>query len=82
MARLARAAHLSIEGVVYDSTEFQFVGSELYEQDIPLTSLRTGAPSPGGSIFSAEQLEAFRGQAADLNAAERGDQAAFYLRRM
>lgn len=74
ITRLARAAHLVIEKVVYDSSEFQFVGSELYEQGVPLASSRESRVSP-------QQLEAFRRQAAVLNATERGDQAAFYLRK-
>lgn len=71
--RLAARAGLTVERIDYDSTEFQFTGSELYRRDVPLTQLPT-AYSPG-------QLRHFRREARRLNRLGRGDQAAFYLRK-
>jgi SAM-dependent methyltransferase len=73
LARLAEQAGLVVTDVVYDSTEFQFTGSELYRRDRPLTELATA--------YSSAELRAFRRRADALNAEHRGDQAAFYLRR-
>lgn len=71
---LAEAVGLHVERIVFDSTRFQFEGSELYRQDRPLTEL-----SP--ETFSRRRRREFSRQARRLNAARRGDQAAFYLRK-
>jgi SAM-dependent methyltransferase len=81
MWRLAEAAGLSVDRVVDDSTEFQFLGSELYVRDIPLRSEGTLGLDAKGSIFSLEEVQAFRRLAAELNVKGRGDQAAFYLKK-
>ena len=70
---LAGEAGLALEHVEFDSTEFQFMGSELYRRDMPLSAL--------ASAFSPRQVRHFRNQARRLNAERRGDQAAIYLRR-
>jgi len=71
---LAEAAGLVVEHVEYDSTEFQFTGSERYRRDLPLLG---NEPLD----FPPEQVAAWARLAADLNARGEGDQAAFYLRR-
>ena len=71
---LARRAGLRLEHVVYDSTGFQFEGSELYRRDATLREI-------GGPAFSRWQRWAFALRARRLNAQGRGDQAAFYLRK-
>lgn len=75
MRRLAEGAGLRIEQVVYDSTLFQFAGSELYRRDIPL---KDAALHP----LSRLQRMKYAARARRLNAQKRGDQAAFYLRAM
>jgi len=72
--RLGEGAGLRLEAVEHDSTEFQFTGSELYRRDIPL---RAADPSR----FGRAELRRFRSRARELNAAGRGDQAAFYFRK-
>jgi SAM-dependent methyltransferase len=69
---VAERAGLTVERVEYDSTEFQFLGSELYERDISLSEL-----SLAGS--AAKRREHVR-RARRLNLEGRGDQASFYLR--
>ena len=73
LERLADAEGLRLERVVYDSTAFQFEGSELYRRDIPLSEYSRGR-------FTRSQRRDFAARAAALNAEGRGDQAAFYLR--
>lgn len=65
---------LMVEKAVYDSTSFQFSGSEQYLQNIPLMAKR-----PENSIFTKQQMRQWAREARRLNAAGRGDQAVFYL---
>jgi SAM-dependent methyltransferase len=74
LTRLAGDAGLRVDAVVFDSDTFQFVGSELYRRDRPLSALATA-----GGGWWRNAVYAWR--ARRLNAAGRGDQAAFYLRR-
>jgi SAM-dependent methyltransferase len=77
---LAQAAGLKIVDVVYDSTAFQFWGSEQYRRDIPLRDPRSYLMNPDASPFTRTEIEVFEARARQLNAEGRGDQAAFYLR--
>lgn len=78
---LARAAGFRIERVIYDSTEWQFWGSEQFQQGIPMDSERSYRHNPRGSIFTRRRIRQFRREARRLNADERGDSAAFILRK-
>jgi len=78
---LAKKAGLVIKDIVFDSTEFQFLGSEQYKRDIPLMAENSYSVNPKKSIFTAEQIEEFRKIAKELNMNKQGDQAAFYLMR-
>lgn len=73
LRRLSERAGMRVMHVEYDSTELQFMGSELYSRDIPLSAL--------GTAFTAADRRRFRRQARRLNAQGRGDQVAIYLRR-
>ena len=77
--RIADRAGMTLQEVVYDSSELQFVGSEQYRRDIPLLSDRSFVVDPSRSIFAGAEIRAFRKRARELNEAKRGDQAAFYL---
>ena len=59
-----------------DSTEFQFVFSELYTRNIP-----ANAPHAQRDIFSRSQIADFAQTAQHLNAAGQGDQGVFYIRK-
>lgn len=78
---LAREAGFDVANVRYDSTAFQFWGSEQYRQDIPLLDERSYLVNPEKSIFSEAQMARFTEQARRWNEAGKGDQAVFYLRR-
>jgi SAM-dependent methyltransferase len=73
LSLLAARAGLHLEHMEYDSTEFQFTGSELYARDVPLGALNAS--------YTASQLRGYRRTAKRLNRERRGDQAAFYLRK-
>jgi SAM-dependent methyltransferase len=79
LGMLAAAAGFRVAEVVYDSTGFQFAGSEQYRRDMPLFDPASFAVSPPGALFSEERLQEFEARAAELNRAGEGDQACFYL---
>jgi SAM-dependent methyltransferase len=79
LERLAGGAGLRIEAVHFDSSAFQFWGSELYRRGIPLASRSAGGRSPRHH-FSRRELREFRRRAEQLNREGRGDSACFYLR--
>ncbi len=76
---LAEKAGLQVVEVLYDSTAKQFISSEQYRQDIPLQE----KPPRTVSSFFKRKLDKWKyGQRAKkLNAENRGDQAAFFLRK-
>jgi hypothetical protein len=76
---LAERTGFELYKLTYDSTHFQFTGSEKYLKDIPLS-----APKPKGlknSIQRKSNNYKFDQQAKVLNKEGRGDQAAFFLRK-
>jgi len=78
--RLAGESGFDVVDVVYDSTAFQFWGSEQYRRDIPLFDAKSYRVNPAASPFNPAQIEAYEARARSLNAESRGDQACFYLR--
>ena len=78
---LSRDAGLTIEDITFDSTAFQFWGSEQYKRDIPLRAETSYAVSPGKSIFTAKQIAQYERMAKELNKIQQGDQAVFHLKR-
>ncbi len=78
---LASETGFTVAQVSFDSTAFQFWGSEQYQQDIPLIDERSYFVNPQNSIFSAPQLKEFSRKATELNERKEGDQAIFYLRK-
>lgn len=76
---LAEKTNLNLEKIVYDSTAFQFWGSEQYLKGIPLISEQSYNIAPSNSIFSTAEIKIFKQKTKKLNIENRGDQAAFYL---
>jgi SAM-dependent methyltransferase len=81
MEILAERAGLRLGKVVFDSTEFQFWGSEQYQRDIPLHDARS-------QLSLLKRLRAFgkmrsqRQQAKGLNAQGAGDAACFHFQKI
>jgi len=73
MELLVNKAGLILDHVQFDSTEFQFVGSEKYKRSLPLD-----APA---DFLSKSEIRAFRKKASVLNKNKQGDTASFYLRK-
>jgi SAM-dependent methyltransferase len=79
MGHLARAGGFVVERVLYDSTAFQFWGSEQYRLGLPLLAQESYAVNRRASVFSRSQIAAFEVRARILNAQEDGDPACFIL---
>jgi 2-polyprenyl-3-methyl-5-hydroxy-6-metoxy-1,4-benzoquinol methylase len=76
---LAEKAGFVLKEVIYDSSEFQFVGSEQYLKDIPLRAENSYYQNPSKSIFTEKQIKEFQVRANTLNKQKDGDAACFYL---
>jgi hypothetical protein len=71
--------NLKIDDIIWDSTSFQFWGSEQYLKNIPLRSGLSYADNQNKSIFSPNQIQEFEVKAKELNRNKCGDQAAFFI---
>lgn len=76
MIIVAAEAGFKLKKVIYDSTDFQFIGSEAYLRDIPLIEYYSGV-----DIFSCDQKKIFAREAERLNEINDGDSACFYFRK-
>ncbi|WP_299500630.1 class I SAM-dependent methyltransferase [Mucilaginibacter sp.] len=78
---LADKTGFILEDVNYDSTAFQFWGSELYKRDIALVKPDTKEYVTAKDFFSADEIAGYEISAEELNSQNQGDQAIFYLRK-
>jgi SAM-dependent methyltransferase len=76
---LIQEAGLVVKDVVFDSLAFQFWGSEQYKRGIPLLAADSYSVNPQRSVFTREEMRAFRQMAAAANRAGQGDQASLYV---
>ncbi len=81
LAILTKKSGLIMEDAIFDSTEFQFWGSELYKRGIPLKTLNSQLINPIGRVFTTKDLAEYRKLAAKLNRIREGDQASFIFRK-
>ena len=72
---LAERLGFNLVNVRWNSTEFQFWGSEQYVRDTPLMSRESYVFGPRKSMFTRSQIRRYRRMAAKLNNDGRGDQA-------
>lgn len=78
---LAEKTGFQLSEVVYDSTEFQFWGSEQCLRGIPLRGSHSLAQNRHVSTFTGDELRAFKRRARELNENRDGDQACFFFYR-
>jgi SAM-dependent methyltransferase len=76
---LSEKAGLKVADIQFDSTENQFLHSELYLRNIPLKSRARYLDDTKDRLFSEKQIEEYRARAVELNEKMQGDQACFYL---
>jgi SAM-dependent methyltransferase len=81
MVMIAEKAGLKIEKIEYDSTAFQFWGSEQYKNDIPLNHSLSFQVNPRTSLFKKGEIKKFKRMAGELNSDRKGDQAVFFIKR-
>ena len=74
----AGRAGLRVDRVVFDSSEFQFWGSEQYARDIPLSDPRS-LRSFRQRLKHLRAVRRWRREARELNRRNEGDQACFHL---
>jgi 2-polyprenyl-3-methyl-5-hydroxy-6-metoxy-1,4-benzoquinol methylase len=79
---LASKSGLVLKKFFYDSTDFQFWGSEQYINDIPLISDNSYNVNPTKSIFSKKEIKLFKMKAEQLNSNKLGDQVTLYFAKM
>lgn len=79
---LAQMSGFEITDIVFDSTDFQFIGSELYKKDIPLIEgSKMYLKDKNYSVFSKQEIDQYANMAEKLNIAHEGDQACFFLKK-
>ncbi len=78
---LAAKNEFTVEQVVYDSSAFQFYGSEQYLKGIPLFDPQSYVVNKQTTLFTASQIKEWELEAEELNKKEDGDQACFFLRK-
>lgn len=81
MEILAARTGLRLDRVVFDSTEFQFWGSEQYQLNIPLHDPRSLFPLSKRARFFW-RMRKQRQQAKELNARDAGDSACFHFHKV
>jgi predicted SAM-dependent methyltransferase len=81
MKLLAEKIGFNIVDIVYDSSSFQFIGSEAYKRGIALVDKAIKGYRDIGLLFTDDENEKFEKMARQLNQEGNGDQAIFYLRK-
>jgi SAM-dependent methyltransferase len=77
---LATRAGLKLVHMTWDSTAFEFYGSEQYRRGIPLTAENSFATNPEKSTFTYSEMARFAALAEQANREGRGGRGCFYLR--
>jgi hypothetical protein len=65
--KLVAASNLKIKEIIFDSTEFQFVGSEQAKMGIALEDSRSYIKNKATNLFSSDQINDFKKRAIELN---------------
>lgn len=78
---LAKNANLTVDKIIYDSTDFQFWGSEQYIKDIALTDSRSRFVNTASKIFTRKEILNFKQRAEELNQQNHGDTMAVFLKK-
>jgi SAM-dependent methyltransferase len=76
---LASTYGFNVYKIIYDSTSFQFWGSEQYKRQIPLMSSQSYFVNHSKSIFSKNEIKQFEKLSEQLNKNQKGDTACFFL---
>ena len=83
MNLIASEASYKVVDIIYDSSDIQFWGSELFRNNIPVTETKLGSKNPMKdfqNIVSKSKMKEFKILSKKLNQEQRGDQAIFILK--
>lgn len=64
---LARKARVGVFNITYDTTAFEFYGSEIYTRDIPLADENSPWINTNSSLFTKVEMDGFKTQANKVN---------------
>ena len=79
MRILTERSGFKLHDIIFDSSAFQFEGSELYRRDIPLYDTKTHEFHRSKSVLTKQERKFFKNEARRVNENQTGDQAIFYL---
>ena len=77
---LARNANLALFETLFDSTRFEFIGSEQYRRGISMMADNSFFVDPNRSIFSTDEIADFQALAVKVNRNAESGRACFFLR--
>ena len=80
--RLCTQHGLQIWQKYFDSSEFQFIGSEQYKEGIALHAGNSYLKNPNKSIFTKKDISNYKKEARLLNREEKGDQVVLIIKRI
>lgn len=78
---LVKNSGLKLKNTIFDSTEFQFWGSEQNKRNIPLESENSYKNNTKKSMFTKDQINSYKKNTKQLNKENLGDQAIFILKK-
>ncbi len=78
---LANNAGLEVFDIQYDTTAFEFYGSEMYARGIPLTDENSPWINPNSTLFSKVEMDGFKDVANTVNQSGQAGRAVFFLRK-
>lgn len=79
---LAGKVGMEVFDIQYDSSAFEFYGSEMYARGIPLTNENSPWINPKSTIFTHSEMDHFKTLAKKVNQEKQGGRAAFFLRKV
>jgi SAM-dependent methyltransferase len=80
--RLCSQHGLKICNKYFDSSDFQFIGSEQYRQGIALNADNSYLKNPKKSIFTRKDIRMYKIQAQQFNKEEKGDQVVLFIKKI
>lgn len=78
---LSEKAGLKLNEVLFESSEYQIIGSEQFKMGITRRAKNSYFENPGSSAFSKDEIKAFKRLASDLDMQNDGFSACFYLKK-
>lgn len=79
---LANKAGLEVFDIQYDTTAFEFYGSEMYARNLPLTDENSPWINRNSSLFTKEEMDGFKILANKVNQIGQAGRATFFLRKV